>query len=97
MFTLIALGVGAAYAYSALGTIAPGLFPEGFRMHGTVETYFDTAVVITALVLLGQVLELRARSATSAAIRELLDLTPQTARVARDGHEEDVPLGRPRR
>ncbi len=60
MFTLIALGVGSAYAYSAVGTIAPAGFPEGFRMHGVVQTYFDTAVVITVLVLLGQVLELRA-------------------------------------
>src|SRR5688572_18767257 len=72
MFTLIALGVGAAYVYSAAATIAPGIFPDGFRMHGTVETYFDTAVVITVLVLLGQVLELRARSQTSAAIKALL-------------------------
>lgn len=68
MFTLIALGVGAAYAYSAAATLIPGVFPEGFRMHGVVETYFDTAVVITVLVLLGQLLELRARSQTSAAI-----------------------------
>ena len=81
MFTLIALGVGAAYLYSAAGHGRPGLFPEGFRMHGVVETYFDTAVVITVLVLLGQVLELRARSRHERAIRRLLGLTPKTARV----------------
>jgi Cu+-exporting ATPase len=81
MFTLIALGVGSAYFYSALGTVAPGIFPDGFRMHGSVATYFDTAVVITALVLLGQVLELRARSQTSSALKGLLALTPATARV----------------
>jgi Cu+-exporting ATPase len=91
MFTLIALGVGASYVFSAAATLAPGIFPEGFRVHGVVETYFDTAVVITVLVLLGQVLELRARSRTSAAIRELLGMAPKTARVIRgDGIEEDV-------
>jgi Cu+-exporting ATPase len=92
MFTLIALGVGAAYGYSAVATLAPGIFPEGFRVHGVVETYFDTAAVITVLVLLGQVLELRARSQTGAAIRQLLGLAPKTARVVRDGVEQDVPL-----
>ena len=92
MFTLIALGVGAAFAYSALATLVPGAFPDAFRMHGVVETYFDTAVVITVLVLLGQVLELRARSQTSAAIKALLGLAPKTARRIRDGGEEDVPL-----
>ncbi len=92
MFTLIALGVGAAYLYSAIATVAPGLFPAGFRMHGRVEPYFDTAVVITALVLLGQVLELRARSRTSAALRALLSLAPQTARAIDRGDEKDVPL-----
>jgi P-type Cu+ transporter len=92
MFTLIALGVGAAYAYSVAATLVPGGFPDGFRMHGAVETYFDTAVVITVLVLLGQVLELRARSQTSAAIKALLGLAPRTARRIRDGVEEDVPL-----
>ena len=81
MFTLIALGVGSAYVYSAVGTIAPGFFPDGFRMHGVVQTYFDTAVVITVLVLLGQVLELRARGRTGAAIRQLLGLAPKTARA----------------
>jgi Cu+-exporting ATPase len=92
MFTLIALGVGAAFAYSAAATVAPQLFPAGFQMNGVVETYFDTAVVITVLVLLGQVLELRARSRTSAAIRALLGLAPKTARRIRDGVEEDIPL-----
>ncbi len=97
MFTLIAMGVGAAYVYSAAATIAPGLFPQGFRMHGAVEPYFDTAVVITVLVLLGQVLELRARGRTGAAIRALLGLTPKTARVVRDGREEDIPIERVQR
>jgi P-type Cu+ transporter len=92
MFTLIALGVGAAYVYSAAATIAPGLFPAGFQMHGVVETYFDTAVVITVLVLLGQVLELRARGRTGAAIKALLGLAPKTARRIRGGVEDDVPL-----
>jgi Cu+-exporting ATPase len=94
MFTLIALGVGSAYGYSALGTIAPDLFPESFRMHGQVPTYFDTAVVITALVLLGQVLELRARGQTASAIKALLALAPQRARVVDAGGfgERDVPL-----
>ena len=96
MFTLIALGVGAAYLYSLAATIAPGIFPAGFRTaHGAVEPYFDTAAVVTVLVLLGQVLELRARSHTSGAIRRLLGLTPKTARLVRkDGTEEDVPLDR---
>jgi Cu+-exporting ATPase len=93
MFTLIALGVGAAYAFSVGATVAPGVFPEGFAMDGVVETYFDTAVVITALVLLGQVLELRARGRTGAAIRQLLGLAPKTARVIKDGREYDAPLG----
>jgi Cu+-exporting ATPase len=92
MFTLIGLGVGAAFVYSAAATVVPGLFPEGFRMHGVVETYFDTAAVITVLVLLGQVLEIRARSRTSAAIKALLGLAPKTARRIQDGQEEDVPL-----
>jgi Cu+-exporting ATPase len=92
MFTLIALGVSAAYLFSAFATLAPQLFPPALRMHGSPPTYFDTAVVITALVLLGQVLELRARSRTGTAIRELLSLTPASARVLRDGQELDVPL-----
>ena len=95
MFTLIALGVGSAYVFSVFATVAPGLFPEGFRMAGgAVEPYFDTAAVVTVLILLGQVLELRARSQTSGAIRRLLGLAPRTGRVVRtDGREEDVPLG----
>jgi Cu+-exporting ATPase len=92
MFTLIALGIGAAYLFSAAGTLVPQAFPPGFRVHGVVETYFDTAVVVTVLVLLGQVLELRARGRTGAAIRALLGMTSRTARVIRDGHEQDVPI-----
>ena len=95
MFTLIALGVGAAYLYSVVATVAPGLFPDGFRAAGgAVMPYFDTAVVVTVLILLGQVLELKARSQTSGAIRRLLGLAPKTARrVKPDGTEEDAPLG----
>ena len=94
MFTLIAIGTGMAYAYSVVGTVAPGLFPESFRTHGgEVGLYFEAAAVITVLVLLGQVLELRARSQTSSAIKALLNLAPPTARRIRpDGAEEDVPL-----
>jgi Cu+-exporting ATPase len=92
MFTLIGIGTGAAFLYSAVATVAPGLFPEGFRTHGGVETYFDTAVVITVLVLLGQVLELRARHRTGAAIRQLLGLAPKTARIVRRGKEEDIAI-----
>lgn len=95
MFTLIAIGVGAAFLYSLAVTIAPGIFPVGFRnASGAIEPYFDSAAVIVVLVLLGQVLELRARSQTGAAIRSLLGLAPKTARVVReDGSEEDIPLG----
>ncbi len=95
MFTLIGLGVGAAYLYSVVATVLPGVFPIGFRSAvGAVEPYFDSAAVIVVLVLLGQVLELRARSQTGAAIRALLGLAPKMARVVRpDGKEEDVPLG----
>jgi Cu+-exporting ATPase len=94
MFTLIALGVGAAYLYSLAATLVPGLFPEGFRMpNGAVAPYFDTAAVVTVLVLLGQVLEVRARSQTTGAIRRLLGMAPRTARIVRsNGREEDVPL-----
>jgi Cu+-exporting ATPase len=94
MFTLIAMGVGAAYLFSAVATLTPWVFPEGFRnAQGGVEVYFDTAAVVTVLVLLGQVLELRARHSTSGAIRRLLGLTPRTTRVVRtDGREEDVPI-----
>ncbi len=96
MFTLIATGTGTAYAYSVVATLAPALFPASFRgHHGEVEVYFEAAAVITTLVLLGQVLELRARHRTGAAIRALLDLAPQTARLVKaDGSEEDVPLDR---
>jgi Cu+-exporting ATPase len=93
MFTLIALGIGAAYVYSLAATLVPGLFPRGFRSEGLVKPYFDTAAVVTVLVLLGQVLEIRARSRTTSAIKKLLGLAPRTARVIRsDGREEDVPL-----
>jgi Cu+-exporting ATPase len=94
MFTLIALGVGVSYVFSLFATFAPGLFPPSFRnKHGTVEVYFEVAAAITTLVLLGQVLELRARSRTSSAIRALLGLAPKTARVVKDdGSEKDVPL-----
>jgi Cu+-exporting ATPase len=96
MFTLIATGTGTAYLYSLIATLVPGIFPNSFRgPNGQVEVYFEAAATITTLVLLGQVLELRARSQTSSAIRALLGLTPRTARILRnDGTEEDVPLGR---
>lgn len=94
MFTLIALGTGVAWLYSIVATLAPGLFPATLRGHdGSVAVYFEAAAVITVLVLLGQVLELRAREATSGAIRALLDLAPRTARrVGESGAEEDIPL-----
>ncbi|HVV62834.1 MAG TPA: heavy metal translocating P-type ATPase [Pseudolabrys sp.] len=94
MFTLIAMGTGVAYAYSAVAVLAPGIFPDAFRGHGgAVPVYFEAASMITVLVLIGQVLELRAREATSGAIRALLDLAPKTAhRVKDDGNDEDVPL-----
>jgi Cu+-exporting ATPase len=94
MFTLIAIGTGTAYVYSVIATLMPDLFPASFRTHsGTVAVYFEAAAVITTLVLLGQVLELRARSQTSSAIRALLGLAPKTARRLRDaGTEEDVSL-----
>jgi P-type Cu+ transporter len=94
MFTLIAMGTGVAYVYSAVATIAPGVFPDAFRGHGgAVPVYFEAASMITVLVLIGQVLELRARAATSGAIRALLDLAPKTARRVTDsGDDEDVPL-----
>lgn len=94
MFTLIALGVGAAYCYSVIATVAPGVFPKGFQMPGgTIEPYFDSAAVIVVLVLLGQVLELRARSQTGAAIRSLLGLAPKAARIVLStGEERDIPL-----
>jgi Cu+-exporting ATPase len=94
MFTLIALGTGMAYLFSVVGAVAPGVFPESFRTHGgEIGLYFEAAAVITVLVLLGQVLELRARSQTSSAIKALLNLAPPTARRLRaDGAEDDVPL-----
>jgi heavy metal translocating P-type ATPase len=93
MFTLIAMGTGTAWLFSVVATVAPGIFPEAFRMDGTVDVYFEAAAVITTLVLLGQVLELRAREQTSGAIKALLDLTPKTARrIAADGADEEVTL-----
>jgi Cu+-exporting ATPase len=94
MFTLIALGVGASYFYSLVATFAPGVFPLGLRQHGgLVPVYFEAAAVVTVLVLLGQVLELRAREKTGGAIRALLKLAPKTARRLRaDGTDEEVPL-----
>ncbi len=94
MFTLIALGTGVAFLYSLVGTFAPGLFPQSFQTHdGAVPVYFEAAAVITVLVLLGQVLELRARDQTSGAIKALLGLAPKTARrLNADGTEEDVAL-----
>jgi Cu+-exporting ATPase len=94
MFTLIALGTGVAFLYSVAATIAPAVFPPAFRGHGgAVAVYFEAAAVITVLVLLGQVLELRARAQTSGAIRALIDLAPKTARRLRaDGSDEEVPL-----
>lgn len=94
MFTLIALGTGVAFVYSVVATIAPGIFPEAFQTHsGQVGVYFEAAAVIVSLVLLGQVLELRARGQTSQAIKSLLTLAPKSARIVRhDGSEEDVAL-----
>src|SRR5216117_1028879 len=94
MFTLIALGTGTAYVYSVVATVAPDMFPASFRSHGgEVGLYFEAATIITVLVLLGQVLELRARSQTSSAIRALLGLAPKTARrLHDDGGEDDVSL-----
>ncbi|WP_046863425.1 heavy metal translocating P-type ATPase [Microvirga massiliensis] len=94
MFTLIAMGTGVAWIYSIVATLAPGIFPATFRApDGSVAVYFEAAAVITVLVLLGQVLELRARETTSGAIRALLDLAPKTARLMRsDGTEEEVQL-----
>ena len=94
MFTLIGIGVGVAWTYSVIGTVFPGVFPVSvFNDMGVVPVYFEAAAVITALVLLGQVLELRARSRTNAAIKLLLGLAPKTARIVRDdGTEEDIPM-----
>ncbi len=93
MWTLIGLGTGAAYVYSVVATVAPDVFPESFVSMGRVSVYFEAAVVIISLTLFGQILELRARSQTSAAIKSLLGLAPKTARrINADGSEEDVPL-----
>lgn len=94
MFTLIAIGTGAAYSYSVLAALMPGIFPDAFRQEGgEVAVYFEAAAVIIVLVLLGQILELRARERTGGAIRALLDLAPKMARIVRaDGTEEDIPL-----
>jgi Cu+-exporting ATPase len=95
MFTLIAMGTGVAYGYSLIATLGPGIFPQSFRdMSGRPAVYFEAAAAIVTLVLLGQVLELRARSRTGRAIRALLDLAPPTARVLTDGTEKDIPLER---
>src|SRR2546426_11245114 len=94
MFTLIALGTGVAFVFSVVATVAPGLLPAGIRTaHGGVPVYFEPAAVIVTLVLLGQVLELRARARTRGALKALLGLAPKTARrVEPDGQERDVPL-----
>ncbi len=94
MFTLVAMGTGVAWLYSVVATVVPGIFPAAFRSaDGTVDVYFEAAAVITILVLLGQVLELRAREQTSGAIKALLDLSPKTARRIRaDGTDEEVPI-----
>ena len=93
MFTLIAIGVGAAFLYSLVATLVPGIFPDTFKMQGMVPVYYEAAGVVVALVLLGQVLELRARASTGKAIRALLNLAPKTARrIAPDGTETEVPL-----
>ena len=93
MFTLIALGIGAAWLYSVVATLMPQVFPAALRTHGgAVEAYFDTAVTVTVLVILGQVLELRARGRTSSALRQLLDQAPRTARIIRNGEETDEPV-----
>src|SRR5262249_24687243 len=93
MFTLIGLGTGAAYLESVVAAIFPGWFPELFREMGAAPVYFEAAAVITTLVLLGQVMELKARSKTAGAIRELLNLLPSSAHLINDtGQEKDVPL-----
>ena len=90
MFTLIAVGVGAAYVFSSIAVIAPGIFPESFRRHGEVDLYFEAAAVITALVLLGQLIEAKARSRTGQAIKTLLGLAAKTAHRVRDDQEEEI-------
>src|SRR5438046_3427798 len=90
MFTLIAVGVGAAYFYSAVAVIAPGMFPESFRRHGEIDLYFEAAAVITTLILLGQLIEAKARRRTGHAIKALLGLAAKTAHRVRDGQEEEI-------
>ncbi len=93
MWTLIGTGVGAAFLYSVVATLAPGLFPASFHEHGRVAVYFEAAAIIVSLTLMGQILELKARSSTSAALKALVGLAPKTARRLRaDGTEEDIPL-----
>jgi len=92
MFTLIATGVGAAYVFSVVAVVAPGIFPPSFRRHGELGLYFESAAVITVLVLLGQMLEAKARHRTGQAIKALLGLAAKTAHRIRDGHEQDVPV-----
>ena len=92
MFTLIAVGVGAAYVFSAVAVIAPGIFPDSFRQHGAVDLYFEAAAAITTLVLLGQLIEAKARSRTGQAIKALLGLAAKTAHRIREDHEEDIPV-----
>jgi P-type Cu+ transporter len=90
MFTLIAVGVGAAYFYSAIAAVAPGIFPVSFRRHGEVDLYFEAAAVITTLILLGQLIEAKARSRTGLAIKALLSLAAKTAHRIHDGHEQEI-------
>ena len=93
MWTLIGTGVGAAFGYSVVATVAPDLFPDSFREHGRVAVYFEAAAIIVSLTLLGQILELTARSSTSAALKALLGLAPKTARrIGAEGNEDDIPL-----
>jgi P-type Cu+ transporter len=92
MFTLIAVGVGAAYFYSAVAVIAPGIFPQSFRSNGEVGLYFEAAAVITTLVLFGQLIEAKARSRTGQAVKALLGLAAKTAHRVRDGQEEEIPV-----
>src|SRR5438105_15407901 len=93
MFTLVAVGTAVAYLFSVVATVAPGLFPETMRQHGVIPVYFEPAAFIVSLVLLGQVLELRARARTRGALKALLGLVPETARrIERDGSERDGPL-----
>ena len=92
MFTLIAVGVGAAYVYSVIAVIVPGIFPESFRRHGEVDLYFEAAAVITTLVLLGQLIEAKARSRTGQAIKALLSLAANNAHRVRNGQEEEIPV-----